>query len=386
MRELAFLLRPLARRLSISLVTFGFAAGLCAGIAQAAPHSLTGNSRAQIGNGLPIPITGQPVPGGRIFAIPGAIVHQTLGPDPKNMRQDPGQFRAGNLQNTVTPNININLGVFPSNSKVFQVRTQIAISGPGALVPPPPPSKASLKAGGRTGASAVQFCAGSTVPPAGNPGCLTAGAGGGINGSVRFTKTANQFGGPGQSNAGGNADVALRVGGTPPGVVTAIFAFATPAGTGAAGGPFGFSNMTAGGVPGMASGVGVFSATAAGNISGMTLVAGLGSGIANPATSYGVPWTTGMLTISVTLNVGPPSIFVMTGMDSRVSGVGAISLVSGSVSARALSGPNANRAWANYVVGPQILPTPAMSTHGLAAAFGLLALAGGYVLHRRARS
>jgi hypothetical protein len=93
-----------------------------------------------------------------------------------------------------------------------------------------------------------------------------------------------------------------------------------------------------------------------------------------------------MLTISVTANVGPPEIFVLSGMDSRVSGVGAISLVSGSVSARALSGPNANRSWANYVVGPQIQPTPSMSSHGLAAVFGLLALAGGYVLQRRVRS
>jgi len=377
MRISAFLLR----RLAVTLVAIGFVAGLCASVAQAAPHSLTGNSRAQIGNGLPIPITGQPAPANRILAVPGAVAHQTLGPDPKNFRLDPGQLRAGDLQNTMTPNININLPLFPSNSKLFQVRTQIAISGPGALVGPQP----SLSAGGRTGASAVQFCAGSTVPPAGNPACLTPMGGSGINGSIRFTASANQFGGPGQSNLGGNADIALRVGGTPPGAVTAIFAFATPAGTGAAGGPFGFSNMTAGATPGPASGIGVFNATAAGNLV-TTIVAGLGSGIANPATSYGVPWTDGILTLSVTANVGPPEIFVISGSDMRVSGVGTLSLVSGSVSARALSGPNANRSWANYTVGPVIQPTPAMSSHGLAAVFGLLALAGGYVIQRRFRS
>jgi len=372
----------LLRRLAISLVAFAFVAGFCATTAQAVPHSISGNSRAQIGNGLPIPITAQPAPGGRIFAVPGAIVHQPVGVDPREMRMDPGQFKAGDLANTITPNININLPVFLSNSAVFQVRTQIAISGPGAAVGPQP----NLKAGGRTGATAVQFCPGSTVPPLGNPGCLGPNGGSGIHGTMRYTKTVNQFGGPGQSNLGGNADVALRVGGTPPGNVTAAFAFATPAGTGAAGGPFGFSNMTLGGLPGPASGVGVFNATSKGNLK-TTLLSGLGTGVLNPATSYGGPWTTGMLTISVTKQKGTlPEVFIFSGMDSRVSGVGAISLVAGSVSARTLSGPNGNRSWANYVVGPEIMPTPSMSSHGLAAVFGLLALAGGYALHRRVRS
>jgi len=115
----------------------------------------------------------------------------------------------------------------------------------------------------------------------------------------------------------------------------------------------------------------------------LSVGAGLGGGLANPATSYGGPWTTGVLTVSQPAALGSAELFVLSGSDARVNGVGSISLVSGSVSDRGVSGPNANRGWLNIQLGVAEIVTPSMSGPGLAAVFGLLALAGGYAIWRR---
>jgi hypothetical protein len=363
----------LLRRLANLLVVFVFAFGLWATTAQAATavHSVTGNARYQIGNGLPIPIGFTPAPVGRIKFPPGAVLSQTTGPDPKAIINP-----AGGVTHPGTPGV---IGVFPQNSAVFQVYTALPLAGPKSTV--------TFVKSGRTGFKTVSWCPGQTVTPSGNPGCASAAAGPGINGMMRYTKTVAQFGGPNQGNVGGAANVALRVSGTPPGSVTAIFALATPFPTGAQGAPFGFKNSTAGGITLPPNGVGGFVANANGTLVGPPLWQHpTASGQPNPVTGYGAPWTTGMLTISVTANVGPsPEIFVMSGSDNRVGGAGTISLVTGSVSARALSGPNANRGWLNYTLGPPLFPgpVPAVSNGGLAAVFGLVALAGGYALWRR---
>jgi len=360
-------------RLATLLVTFVFAVGSWATTAQAQTktHSLTGNARFQIGNGVPIPISFTPAPNGRVVAVPGATVVQTTGPDPKKMVFAPGGMTA--------PGNPMVIGVFPANSAVFQVATAIPISLPGA--------QATLSAGRRTGASTVSFCPGQTVTPSGNPACVSPNSRVPVNihGRMRYTKTVAQFGGPMQGNFGGQADVALEAVGLPPGTLIVAFAFATPFPTGAQGGPFGFKNSTAWPPFPPPNGIGVFRANANGTLIGPPLLQSPDwGGHPNPATSYGGPWTTGMLTVSVTANIGTPSeVFVFSGMDSRVNGVGNISLVSGSVSARGLSGPNGNRGWLNLTVGPAIVPTPAISKGGLAAVFGLLALAGGYALQRR---
>jgi hypothetical protein len=369
------------------LVTFVFAAGLWATAAQAQTkvHPLTGNARFQLGDGRlapiapaisverPIPIGLTPAPNGRVIAVSGATVVQTTGPDPRKMVFAPGQLTA--------PGNPVVVGVYLQNSVVLQVKTAIPVSLPRA--------QATLSARGRTGASTVSFCPGQTVTPSGNPGCVSTSAGPGIRGRMRYTKTAAQFGGLMQGNFRGSANIALRVSGTPPGTVTAVFALATPFPTGAQGGPFGFKISTSGAPPPPPNGLGGFVANAAGTLIGPPLWQhATASGIPNPVKSYGGPWTTGMVTISAELNdVGPyPEIFVFSGMDSRVNGVGNISLVSGSVSWRALSGPNANRGWLNLTVGPRIVPTPAVSKGGLAAVFGLFALAGGYALRWRVGS
>jgi hypothetical protein len=104
------------------------------------------------------------------------------------------------------------------------------------------------------------------------------------------------------------------------------------------------------------------------------------SGLNNKATiSSGYPWTTGMISVNQPAAV-PPELFILTGMDARDSfGVGSISLVSGALSLRALSGPNANRGWVRLT-----LPEPAAAL-GAAGAFLMLGLCHGMARRRSSR-
>ena len=201
-------------------------------------HSITGNARYQIGNGLPIPIGFTPAPVGKVHILPGALVTETTGADPQKMYMAPwGATHPG------TPMV---IGLFAANTALFQVMTAIPLAGPKSPV--------TFSAGGRTGASTVTWCPGQTVTPSGNPACASP-ASGTINGLLRYTKTVNQFGGVNQGNVGGFADIAIRVSGTPPGTVTAIFAIANPYPTGAQGAPFGFVGVTSGAAPAPPNGV-----------------------------------------------------------------------------------------------------------------------------------
>jgi hypothetical protein len=96
--------------------------------------------------------------------------------------------------------------------------------------------------------------------------------------------------------------------------------------------------------------------------------------------SKGFAWTTGFLTLSQP-GAGPPEVFYLSGTDMRVGGVGNVSLVSGALSNRQLSGPNANRGWLSLDL--VAAPEPA-ATAGLAGALGALALCHTAV-RRRAR-
>jgi len=97
----------------------------------------------------------------------------------------------------------------------------------------------------------------------------------------------------------------------------------------------------------------------------------------NMATSVGFPWTTGALTISQPAAIPAPEKFHITGMDGRVNGVGTIQLVSSALSKRLVTGPNANRSWAEYQ-----LPEP-RAVIGAAAALAALAICHGVVRRRR---
>jgi hypothetical protein len=88
-------------------------------------------------------------------------------------------------------------------------------------------------------------------------------------------------------------------------------------------------------------------------------------------TSWVLPFTTGRVTLSVTQNAGAPTqseIFVRSGGDQRTDdGEGIITLVSGAVSARSISGPNADRRWLTLNV-----PEPSALIAFSAGFFGLL--------------
>jgi hypothetical protein len=355
-------------------------------------HPVSGsNLRFQIGNGLPIPIAtqGSAPPIGRVNARGNArITQQTNG----NVTIQPSQFTA--------PGNAVNQPVFNANTSVFQVLTAIPLTWPTATV--------NFVADGRTGADVVSFCAGDVVTANGNPNCASPGAGGNvINGLMRYTRTSGMLGGAGRARTGGIADVAIRfnqgapcaagVNGSLDPLCQAFFALATPAGTGAQGAAFGVVVGTAGGTPptgrfyvtvaGAATSVASSGPQAGlgGRILGIDTVNPQGPGLPNPATSYGGPWTVGKLTVSVTQNIGATSeVFVLTGSDNRTAnGAGTLSLVSGAVSNRTLTAPNANRGWLNLTIGQAIGTTPALSGPAVGAVMGMLALAGAYVVRRR---
>jgi hypothetical protein len=99
--------------------------------------------------------------------------------------------------------------------------------------------------------------------------------------------------------------------------------------------------------------------------------------LTNMAVSVGFPWTTGKVVLSQPSALAVAERFTVTGMDSRTGmGAGTISLVSGALSNRKLSGPNANKSWARYTL-PE--PGPAL---GAAAALAVLGLCHGLVRRR----
>lgn len=84
----------------------------------------------------------------------------------------------------------------------------------------------------------------------------------------------------------------------------------------------------------------------------------------------GYPWTTGLITVAApgTPMGNPAETFFLSGSDMRVAGVGNLSLVSGALSQRVLSGPNANRGWLHLTI-PE--PTVALGSVGALAMLGL---------------
>lgn len=394
----------LAKRLSLILA----AAALTAGTAQAqnAYPIAGGGLQYQIGGGLPLPIqltspayTGTNFPpllvppvGGT--TAPTGFILQTTGPDPKDITavypvmSKPAGFAK--------------IGVWANNSGLYQVATNLSVvwPNPAQIGNQPQPMTVHLAKSGRTGANVTTWATG-----------LGAGS------TIKYSTLGQRFGGPAQFSVGNpgtkpagalftgvNATIwlippALRPAGFPP-CAHPAFGGANPAcvaalgqavpGTGTAvwGAPTFATVNTPGGLPaalatnpttkpkkGPKPGVMVVSADAAGLVLKSAFTGGGATGFTNMASSTGFPWTTGMITLKAPL-VG--ETFTITGMDTRVSGVGTIQLVSGTLSRRAASGPNANRAWLSLNV-----PEPsAMLATG--AALALLGLCHG-LARRRSR-
>lgn len=338
-------------------------------------HSLTGSMRFNIGS-LPLPITGVPSPAGAIHQVPGATVMETG----TQVVIAPSQFTFNSAMSRVIP-------LAPVNPAVPQVATDLSFQWPK--------SQATFKAGGRTGAATVHWCPGQTVTATGDPGCADPSAGGVIPGRLVYTKTVAQFGGAARGLVGGHANVALKAPGlalpckfigvaTPNTACQVSFVQADPAATGVAGGAF--NDFVSIASPALNPGKFHVNMTANGFISAITPT-GLGAAAAtNGGTSFGAPWTTGMINITQPSALGNPETFTITGADARAAnGVGSLSLVAGYISTRATSGPNGNRGWLNMQIGtsPNV---PMLPLYGVLTLAALTALSGAYKLRHRERA
>jgi hypothetical protein len=281
---------------------------------------------------------------------------------------------------------------------------------------------AVLSAGGRSGASIVTNCAGAVIVPGSVPGTWTGGCNGGFTPStgnptimatgtqaapalMRYTKTTNQFGGIGSqrqvrrdaTSTNNNwlgrinfnnqalpytaAEMAASTTTSmqAPGAARKVYPtlpqnLVEPVAWGAG---FGVRVQRAGATQGdLVSALLTFNGKPQNTSTVMITTVepgqgGLGGGIIQTTTSWGGPLTTGMLTVQLnpTAATPPPETWAVTGSDNRDgSGNGYISLVSGAVAARNVSGPGTARTFLTLAV-----PEPAMAA-GLVA--GVLALAG----------
>jgi hypothetical protein len=383
--------------------------------AQAATYSLTGGGGGwQIGGGLPLPVQavnftvgGNPTNTGTNF--PPLLIPAKVGAIVVGTTAMAAQQRITVPVNALSrPATKVTVGVFNQNPTLYAVATKLGFQWPATA--------AVFSTGARTGAKTTTF-----VTASGN--------------NIRYSNIlANKFGGPAQFRVGTGGlpptgvypqvgvtiyAVALTGPGNPPCVHTALtpvpfpgpgnpacvagLAQAVPTASpvlggsrGVIGGPAGVQMSTPGGTPnavvptvnglgiGPVPGVGIGAFNSNGTPLFFTLTpAGTMDGFTNMATTFGYPWTTGMLTISAPFAAGLPEVFQITGMDNRTAGgAGTIQLVAGGLSQRILSGPNANRGWVRLVLAP-VAATPSISPVGLAAAAGLILLAVGYAARRR---
>jgi hypothetical protein len=378
--------------------------------------SVGGQLRIQRGFDLPRPLSfatapdgdlrwGQP---GQIQATPSATVQQgaagtgTPGTDPRSL-----MFVEPSLFTYDAPVVG--LARIKDNSKLFSLRTDLdfrfphpGTTGSGATAENGPFSTQTLSAGGRTGPAIVSWCAGLPAPTATyNPGCAAPDAFGFAtdttigrtnvtrplsNGLVRYTATRNQFGGTIRARSSGasvyffngagltTGDLPCTIG-TNPLCIVARLTYGPPTES-VVGGAFADKVTAAQAVLTMPSFVLEASIGANGTIHsvGDPVTDGMGNPIVGTPsfaqTSWGLPGTTGRLTISVTQNTNAPTnvqTFTRTGGDHRTAGgEGIVVLVSGALSSRSISGPDAVRGWATFNV-----PEPGVIAAMSAGFFGL---------------
>ncbi len=393
-------LKSLAFRIACIISIVGFAT------TASAQFLLTGarsGGALQIGTGLPLPVPDSGVfLGGKAMATAGTQFYPELGvPANPNVQfgatptrtimQTLGTANGGaislppavlSLQAEGTPR---RIPVFTTNPAVYQVGTSISYAWPAA--------------------SAV-------MAPGGAPGPTALGTGGG--GVISYDGGSNAFGGAAQfvvapgsgagtgrvpPNAGGALPIAtvwLNLGALPStGMAVAIVGASNMVSLGAPGapltapaqttafgplatadGPFGLINVTS---PAPCCAGGPF-----GTINASIAIPGLPPPAPGPLSnmvtaSQGFPWTTGFVTVSQPGAV-PAEVFFLSGTDRRVAGVGNVSLVSGALSLRALSGPNANRGW----VSLQLTTPEPTAIAGAGGALAALALCHTLVRRRRA--
>jgi hypothetical protein len=346
--------------ISCLLLSFGWAAAV-----HAKNFSLVnGGGQFQVGGGLPLPIqltnptaTGTVFPALLVPAKTGQVISGTTVMAVQRKLQIP----AGVLSK---PAAQLTLGQFGQNPTLYAVATNLGFVWPAA--------NAVMSTGARTGAKTTTL--------------TTA-----LGNNIRYSNPlASKFGGPAQfllspGPAAGLYSaapvtlygIAVPGPGNPPCVHTALttgmggpfpgpgspacvagLIQALPTGFAGPGGPLGDVISTPGGTPaavlagGPIPGVGIGAFGPNGTVQFFTFTpAGTMAGLTNMATSVAAPFTTGMITLSAPLAAGAPEIFTITGKDSRTAGgAGTIQLVSGALSQRTTSGPNANRGWVRLVL------------------------------------
>jgi len=325
-----------------------------------------------------------------------------------------GQMTYGNHTATTaggryaTP-VLVQVPLFPFAPALFGVSTNIGQSFPGdvrtfmnATTTQTFGGPAHLEAGGRPGAATVTICAGNIVPdpiPAtwtgscsgftpltsmGFPGTALAPA------LARYTRTENQFGGAltqRQVERLGTMGSATWLGRINFNNFVAPYTAADMANTALVkvyptlpqnlvepvvwGANFGQIIQRAGAVPGnLVSALLTPAGRPQNAATVMVAPSGTGMGLVQTSTSWGGPVTTGMVTVQVIPPMGLPSTWTETGHDQRTAGgEGYISLVSGSISSRTISGPGTQRTMVTM-----LLPEPAMAA-GLLVGIGALAAA-----------
>lgn len=342
--------------------------------------SLTGNSggELQIGTGLPLPVGTQGIflggqTPGDAQNFPPLLVPPVPGKGIFETTNGALQFPAGVLSRPA-PGVPVPIAVFPSNPAVFQVATSIDYQWPAAsatLAPNGGPGNATLTTGGggnafyTAGPSAFGGAAQFAIAPGSGAGSARLGPNG--LGVAPIASVWINFAGGAPATV---MAVAVVGASAPDGLAQPGAPVASPAATTMFGPPpdgFGAVNVTDGAGNPVCCAVGpagtivssVFPIFPLG-----TAVPGLSNGV---TASKGFPWTTGTITLSQPA-ASPPEIFFMAGTDMRVAGEGNIQLVSGALSLRALSGPNANRGWLSLTL-PE--PTAAMGAMGALAMLGV---------------
>jgi hypothetical protein len=414
------------KRICLAALIFSFGV---AGTAQARTYALASGSGAQlhIGNGLQLPIQAAAT-----ALVTGTVFPTLLIPVANGAGVEGTTANTINQQITVPPNVLLKqgtqntVGVFFSNPTLYAVATNIDYRWPAA-------SAVFSENGVRASNAAVTFIGvapGNTVryssraatpakrfggagafalkpgPAAGlhsdspvtifaiaNPGPLTPNGAGGGNPPC----THPAFLPP---NSGGNsACIGALINAMPTGLAAAGQGLTSLGFAGAiVTTPGGVSrpNLTPNGAatPNALSSpqpalsgivVGKFGAVPTGTVSAAALIGPVSNGLTNKATSDGFPFTTGKITISAALANGGAEVFIISGDDQRSTmGGGTLQMVAGAVSARTLSGPNANRAWLRLVLDP-LAPVPAMSTLAQGVMIVLLMLVPAIYFGTRAR-
>ncbi len=399
----------------ICLAALMFSLGV-AGNAQAAQYALATGSGAQlhIGNGLALPIQQAIGDLGPVF--PPLLIGPKKGVGVISIAGT--TVMASNQQITVPksalskPAVQTTVGLFFSNPTLYAVGTNLNYVWPTA--------PAVFSEFGRPGAQTVTIAGaepGNTIrysnrvtgkrfggagtfalnpgPPAGlhsgSPVTIYA-LGGGAAGLPPCTHPL--FGGTNTACLGALID-ALATGvigagqatgaivTTPGGVSRTVFTF-TPNGNE---GPVVTPNGTFGPHPAF-SGIaaGEFGTAPLGTVINAVLVGPVNNGLTNMALSDGFPFTTAKITISAMNANGGAEKWVISGDDNRTAGgAGTIQMVAGSLSARPLSGPNANRAWVRLVL-VKLPPVPTMSPLVIGIAIVLMMLVPTVYFARRARN